>query len=87
MNRLLADVETKLDRSLGRFVLLGQENARLKRQLEELLDELEELRQENLAKGREIEALVKDRVRIRSHVQRIRENIATLEKPVGGSVP
>ncbi|MGW8181904.1 MAG: hypothetical protein ACWGQW_24515, partial [bacterium] len=55
------------------------EVAELQKEIEGLQEELEELRRESLTKGRDIEHLKNERLELRSRVQRIRKNIATLE--------
>jgi len=59
------------------------ENSELRTVVQQLKDDLEELKKENCAKGELIEKLENDRLEIRSRVEKIITKISTLEKPVG----
>lgn len=68
-----------VNRTASRVHDLEGENAELQEKIDGLQEELEELRRESLTKGRDIEHLKNERLELRSRVQRIRKNIATLE--------
>lgn len=61
------------------------ENSELRTVVQQLKDDLEELKKENCAKGELIEKLENDRLEIRCRVEKIITKISTLEKPVGES--
>jgi hypothetical protein len=59
------------------------ENSELRTVIQQLRDDLEELKKEDCAKGELIEKLENDRLEIRCRVEKIITKISTLEKPVG----
>ena len=73
----------QLENYVSRVALLAQDlrdrNAELETKIDKLEAELEELREESSAKGRDIKNLKHERLELRSRVQRIRKNIAALE--------
>lgn len=77
--RTLDRLQHYVEQAASRLKDLGDENALLRKRIDDLQEKLEELRRESLAKGRDIESLKQERVELRSRVKRIRKNLATLE--------
>ncbi|MFZ0426672.1 MAG: hypothetical protein WAO20_01050 [Acidobacteriota bacterium] len=79
----LEKLEEVLDGFTGRYEALCRENAQLKAENYELLEEIEGYKQECEAKSRQLERLKQQRVEIGKRVRKIREHIASLEQPMG----
>jgi len=82
-DRALARLEESLVRVVELLKKVQAENSELRTVVQQLKDDLEELKKENCAKGELIEKLENDRLEIRSRVEKIITKISTLEKPVG----
>lgn len=82
-DRALARLEESLVRVVELLKKVQAENSELKAVIQQLKDDLEELKRENCAKGELIDKLENDRLEIRSRVEMIIAKISTLEKPVG----
>ena len=78
----LAQLEDHVNRVVACLKDLESENFRLKERIEQLVEELEELKREGLARDRHINNLKHERLEIRTRVKRIRENLAALGTPV-----
>lgn len=76
---VLDQLEDYVSRVASRLKDLKAENVELRKRINDLQEELEESKRESLAKGKDIENFMHERLELRSRVQRIRENIATLE--------
>jgi len=84
-DRALARLEESLVRVVELLKKVQAENSELRTVVQQLKDDLEELKKENCAKGELIEKLENDRLEIRCRVEKIITKISTLEKPVGES--
>ena len=82
-DRALARLEESLVRVVELLKKVQAENSELRTTVQQLKDDLEELKKENCAKGELIEKLENDRLEIRCRVEKIITKISTLEKPVG----
>lgn len=77
----LSRLQDRLFRVTEIFRTLQQENAGLKQQIQDLTQDLEELKKDNDAKQELMERLENDRLKIRTRVETILKQIATLEEP------
>ncbi len=84
-DRALARLEESLVRVVELLKKVQAENSELRTAVQQLKDDLEELKKEDCAKGEIIEKLENDRLEIRCRVEKIIAKISTLEKPVGES--
>ncbi len=84
-DRALARLEESLVRVVELLKKVQAENSELRTVVQQLKDDLEELKKEDCAKGELIEKLENDRLEIRCRVEKIITKISTLEKPVGES--
>ncbi|RPI29678.1 MAG: cell division protein ZapB [Acidobacteria bacterium] len=79
----LARLEETVARVVALLTKVQAENSELRAVIQQLKDDVEELKRENCSKGELIEKLENDRLEIRSRVEKIITKIGTLEKPVG----
>jgi chromosome segregation ATPase len=78
----LDKLEEVLDRFTVRYAEVRRENAQLKATIQELLEEIEGYKQECNARSRQLEHLKQQRAEIGKRVSKIREHIASLERPM-----
>jgi chromosome segregation ATPase len=78
----LQELEGILERFSLLYEELRRENAQLKASTKELLEELEGLRQENEAKTRQLKESRRIRAEIGRRIDRIREHLSVLERPI-----
>ncbi|MGH9339958.1 MAG: hypothetical protein ACRD1R_10330 [Acidobacteriota bacterium] len=82
----LAHLEQSLCQVLDLLKALQAENEDLNKEIQELKQHLEELKEANQLKSQQIERFESDRLKIRSRVEKIVRNIADLEEPIRDSV-
>jgi predicted RNase H-like nuclease (RuvC/YqgF family) len=63
---------------------LQSENMNLRKEIRQLKQDLEEFEKENDSKRQLVRRFEHNRLKIRSRVEKILQNIATLEEPTGG---
>jgi chromosome segregation ATPase len=78
----LAQLEDHVNRVAACLKDLESENFKLKGRIEQLEEELVELKRERFTRDRNIDNLKHERLEIRTRVKRIRENLAALERPM-----
>lgn len=85
VNDALNRLEENITRVVPEIKRLEEENALLKKVIEELQIELEGLREDNSFRLREIESLNRTRKEVLNRIGKIRERILSLEGPLKGS--
>ena len=82
LSERLQELERILERFTREYEELRQENARLRASMEKLLEELEGLKLENQAKTMRLKESRRKRAEIGRRIERIREHISVLERPL-----
>ena len=79
--RDLDKLEKRVTQVVAVMSTIQAENQKLRKEITELRQSLEEIRKDNSIKNRRIQQFRKDRLKIRSRVEKILERVNALDQP------